>query len=353
MRLEQFRYHLPPEAIAQEPAEPRDAARLLVHEVGAGATRHRIVSALPEELRAGDLLVLNDTRVRPVRILARRPSGGRVEVLLVEAVGDGPEGGSRWRAMLRPARRPRPGEELRAEGGLTVRALEREGESAFWTVALGGCDEPLQVLERTGRMPLPPYIERDPEGDPRDALDRERYQTVYAREPGAVAAPTAGLHLTEDLLGAMEERGVERAVVTLHVGAGTFLPVTTPRVEDHRMHAERFTVPAETAAAVAGCRRRGGRVIAVGTTSVRALESACDEDGVVGEREGETRLFLKPGDRMRAVDGLLTNFHLPGSTLLMLVCALAGRERVLGLYREAVAAGYRFYSYGDAMLLLP
>ena len=352
MRTEDFLYDLPPGAIAQEPAEPRDAARLLVHGVSEDRTRHDQVRGLVDELRAGDLLVVNDTRVLPARLFARRATGGRVELLFL-----GPAAGPGWRAMVKPARKLSPGEELDVVGGLVARTVAREGDGAVWTVELRDPDAPRTpipaLLERAGRMPLPPYIRRAAEGDPRDAADRERYQTVYATEPGAAAAPTAGLHFTPELLDALAARGVRRATVTLHVGLGTFLPVTAEEVEDHRMHAEVYEVPPAAVEAVRACRAAGGRVVAVGTTSVRALESSVDASGALVAGAGETRLFLKPGDRLRVIDGLMTNFHLPGSTLLMLVSALAGRERVLGLYEEAVREGYRFYSYGDAMLLLP
>lgn len=356
MRTADFDYELPPERIAQEPVSPRDAARLLVHRLGADETRHLRVRDLAELLAPGDLLVLNDTRVLAARLFVQRPSGARVELLFLEPVG---EAGA-WRAMARPARKLRAGEELRLEDGtLVLRAVRRlvdEGgrPGPEWIVAPlpGGCEIP-ELLERAGRVPLPPYIHRADDLDPRDELDRERYQTVYAREPGAVAAPTAGLHLTEELLARLAERGVERATVTLHVGPGTFRPVETEHMEEHRMHAERFHLPEETCAAVARCRARGGRVVCVGTTTVRVLESRASEDGALAPGSGSTDLFLLPGHRFRCVDALLTNFHLPRSTLLALVCAFGGTERVLALYREAVERGYRFYSYGDAMLLLP
>jgi len=361
MHVRDFEFELPQQAIAARPAEPRDAARLLVHELwgdSAGApgaaqpTRHVRVADLPGALRAGDLLVVNDTKVLPARVRARRASGGRVEVLFLEASPTAAEPRA-WRALVKPARKLAPGERLAAEGGasdVAVRALDREGDSAVWSVALEaeGRATPVEaLLAEVGAMPLPPYITRAVE-----AADDERYQTLFARVPGAVAAPTAGLHFTPGLVAALAERGVERTTVTLHVGAGTFLPVTAERVEDHVMHAERYVLSAEACAAVARTKARGGRVIAVGTTSVRVLESCARADGSLEPGEGRTRLFLVPGAEFRVVDGLLTNFHLPGSTLLMLVAAFAGRERVLALYREALAQGYRFYSYGDAMLLL-
>lgn len=357
MRTSDFHYDLPPERIAQVPAEPRDAARMLVCERASGATRHRVVSDLVEELRAGDLLVVNDTRVRPARIEARRASGGAVELLFLEPAADGT-----WRALARPAKKLRPGEELAVAAGLVARAVEREVDGAgavgaIWRVELfdpeGRGRSVGELLEAVGRMPLPPYIDRARGGDARDEVDRERYQTVYARETGAVAAPTAGLHFTPRLLATLEARGVRRATVTLHVGLGTFLPVVADELAEHRMHAERYELSEDAAREVAACRARGRRVVAVGTTSVRVLESCARADGSLAPGSGETRLFIRPGHAFRAVDGFLTNFHLPESTLLMLVSARLGRDRTLALYREAVERRYRFYSYGDAMLVLP
>jgi S-adenosylmethionine:tRNA ribosyltransferase-isomerase len=358
MKLSDFDYELPPGAIAQEPAPVRDQARLLVHERARDATHHRRVFELEEFLRPGDLLVVNDTRVLRARLFARRSSGGRIELLLVRPEA---EPGT-WSALIHPARRLRAGECLALEGGresvrLVSRSLAADGQAGMeWSVRFeeqgGALADPARIMERSGHVPLPPYVERA--DDERDAV---RYQTVYARAPGAVAAPTAGLHFTPELLGRLAERGIARAALTLHVGPGTFQPVKSEHVEEHVMHAERYVLPEETALAVSAARARGGRVVAVGTTAVRVLES-CVAPGAAGERgelvpkSGETRLFLYPGARFRVVDGLLTNFHLPRSTLLMLVCAFGGRERVLRLYREALELGYRFYSYGDAMLLL-
>jgi len=352
VKVSDFHYTLPSERIAQEPVSPRDAARLLVHRVSADSSRHRRVRELGAELEAGDLLVLNDTRVLPARLFARRGSGGVVELLFLEPVA-----GGGWRALVRPAKKLRPGEELSIDGGLLARAVEREGEGPTWIVEFADPEAPersvVELLEEAGRMPLPPYIGRDREGDPRDPTDRRRYQTVYAREPGAVAAPTAGLHFTAELLEALEARGIERATVTLHVGLGTFQPVSVEEVDEHEMHAESYRLDAEAAGAITRCRARGGRVVAVGTTSVRVLESCADAGGKLSPGSGRTRLFIHPGYRFRVIDGLLTNFHLPASTLLMLVSAFAGRERVLELYAQALRRDYRFYSYGDAMLLLP
>jgi len=352
MRTDEFDYQLPESAIAQAPAADRDAARLLSHDVGSDETRHLNVSALPSLLESGDLLVVNDTQVIPARLFARRGTGGLVEVLLLENKG----GGEEWTAMVRPAKKPSSMEEADLGDGHCLRFIERlldaEGApGAEWRVELiprAGCSGADLLAER-GRMPLPPYIERGEGADA--ALDKERYQTVYAAKPGAVAAPTAGLHFTSELLDELTSKGVQTTRVTLHVGAGTFRPVTAERVEDHVMHPERYELSKEVASLVNETRAAGGRVVAVGTTSVRVLESCVDGDGVVRPGVGETRLFLSPGSRFQVVDALMTNFHLPRSTLLMLVSAFAGRERVLRLYSEALAQGYRFYSYGDAMLL--
>lgn len=357
MKLSDFTFELPDELVAQTPSAERTGARLLAHDVGANATRHGVVSDLPELLRAGDLLVFNDTRVVPARLVGRRATGGRVELLLVSWS----EGETfRATALVKPAAKLNPDERVELEGGaLRGRLLERERDAegvatARWRVDLerpDGAPATLADVERCGRMPLPPYVRRAREGaDERSALDRERYQTVYARNPGAVAAPTAGLHFTRELLAALEARGVERAFVTLHVGLGTFAPVQVDDVESHVMHRETFELPGATARAVARARDRGGRVVAVGTTSVRVLET-CAAEGELVAASGSTQLFLRPGSPFRVVDALWTNFHLPHSTLLMLVCAFAGTERTLALYREAVEQRYRFFSYGDAMLL--
>lgn len=377
MKVSDFDFELPEASIAQTPAEPRDAARLLVHRVGAAQTEHVRVRNLTALLSPGDLLVINDARVRPARVFARRPSGGSVELLLLgplvpgasegasaALIGEGP--GNVWRAMARPARKLQPGVALEVEGApMRVVPLERELDGAgrpgaIWQVSLecgqdaAGDDESVGAhLETCGRMPLPPYIRRERHGDERDALDRDRYQTVYASAEGAVAAPTAGLHFTHELLDGLESGGIEVAKVSLMVGLGTFLPMTVDDTADHRMHAESFVLSEATVLAIERCRAAGGRVIAVGTTSVRVLEACSQPGGGLTAGAGSTDIFIQGDYRFRAVDGLLTNFHLPKSTLLMLVSALAGRERVLGLYADAIERGYRFYSYGDAMLLLP
>jgi S-adenosylmethionine:tRNA ribosyltransferase-isomerase len=336
-----FEFDLPPEAIAQRPA-PRGTSRLMTLDRATGAIGHRNVADLGDLLRPGDLLVVNDTRVVPARLFGVDGEGRRTEFLLVEKTEDA----SAWDCLAKPGRRAKPGRVFDFGAGLTGTVLSK-GESGHYRVAFSGTrlEEALPVV---GTMPLPPYIHR--EGGLADARDVADYQTVYAREPGAIAAPTAGLHLTPELLGALIARGVEVAPVTLHVGIGTFKPVKSESVEDHRMDAERGFVPPATAEAVDRAKAERRRVVAVGTTSVRTLEaSARAHRGRVAAGPFETRLFLVPGAEFLVVDALLTNFHLPRSTLLMLVSAFAGRERVLAAYREAVASGYRFFSYGDAM----
>jgi S-adenosylmethionine:tRNA ribosyltransferase-isomerase len=348
MKLSDFDYELPAGCIAQQPLGRRDASRLMVVRPGGGAVEHRRFAELPGLLAAGDLLVVNDTRVFPARLEARKPTGGRVEVLLLERRGGEPEA-PRFAAMLRASHAPAPGSRLEFDGDLTAEILEREAER-FLLAFRSERGSAAERLERLGRPPLPPYIRRETE-DPRDGVDRERYQTVYAARPGAVAAPTAGLHFTPDLLAALGRRGVRTARLTLHVGPGTFRPVRCERVEDHVMHDEWFELPESTAEAIRHTRGRGGRVVAVGTTVVRTLEHRAVGDGTVEPGTGRCGLFIRPGFRFRVVDDLITNFHLPRSTLLMLVSAFAGRETVLAAYAEAIREGYRFYSYGDAMMV--
>jgi S-adenosylmethionine:tRNA ribosyltransferase-isomerase len=342
MRLSDFDYALPEALIAQEPVTPRDASRLLVLPAD-GPPAHHAFTDLEALVAPGDLLVFNDTKVIPARLVGRKESGGKVELLLCEPLEGGL--GRRWRAMGQASKPIRAGARLAFDGlGAVVRAAEGEG---FYEVELDREGAELEAaLARAGRIPLPPYIRREP-----GEVDRARYQTVWARAPGSAAAPTAGLHFTEGLLARLEARGVRRTAVTLHVGPGTFLPVRGDSIEGHRMHAERYEVSPAAAEEIAACRARGGRVVAVGTTSVRTLESALEGDRVVAG-EGRTALFVRPGHAFRAVDALVTNFHLPRSTLLLLVCAFGGTDRVLAAYREAVSRGYRFFSYGDAMLLL-
>jgi S-adenosylmethionine:tRNA ribosyltransferase-isomerase len=339
MRVADLDYALPGELIAQEPSAERTAARLLVVSRGGGDLRHARVADLPALLRAGDLLVVNDTRVVPARVRARRASGGRLEVLFVRPL-DAP---GEWETLVRGA--PRTGER--------VHFPEGAGEWGFplgegrWRLRLALAEPGLDWLERVGEVPLPPYIHRA--AGPR-AADRERYQTVYARVPGAIAAPTAGLHLTAELLAALGAAGVEVASLTLHVGPGTFMPIRCDDLAEHAMGPERYDIPPETGAAIEAARGAGRRIVAIGTTTVRALESA-GAGGVVQAGAGETALFIRPGHVFRVVDALLTNFHLPRSSLLALVAALAGWDRVRAAYAEAVRLRYRFYSFGDAMLI--
>lgn len=337
LRTEDFDYELPEELIAQRPATPRDASRLLVADKRTGRLQHKTFRDLPEFLAPGDVLVRNDTRVIPARLLGvKAPTGGRVELLLVRRLSR-----DTWEALVRPGRRVAPGAVLSfGDGLLTAQVLERtEGGGRIVRFrSVGPLDE---ALQQAGQVPLPPYIHEDLE-------DPERYQTVYAREAGSSAAPTAGLHFTQRVLDELKRRGVHIADVTLHVGPGTFRPVKAEYVDEHDMHAEYYHIPEAAAVAVQEAKREGRRVIAVGTTTARALESWA----ATGETAGWTDLFIYPGYRWRVVDGLLTNFHLPRSSLLMLVSALLGRERTLAAYREAVKERYRFFSFGDAMLIL-
>ena len=348
MKLADFDFELPEAQIAQRPAAQRDASKLLVLDRSSGAIQHARFADLPAFLERGDLCVFNDTRVLAARLRAAKPSGGAVELLLIEPVDADPR---TWRCWMRVRRKPAPGERLQLDGGGQATILARDDR--VWTVRLDR--DGYTLMEQAGEMPLPPYIRRSAETTVPAGrqLDRERYQTVYASRPGAVAAPTAGLHFTPDLLERLAQRGIARADLTLHVGIGTFEPVTVDDVETHRMHAERYELPAATAQAVESARSRGGRVVAVGTTVTRTLESCAAEDGSLRSGCGHSDLFITPGYTFRMIDTLLTNFHLPRSTLLMLVAAFAGREAVLNAYAEAVAQGYRFFSYGDAMLVRP
>ena len=340
MKKSDFHYDLPPELIAQVPLPERSASRLLVVPTGDAAYADRQVRDLPEYLRAGDLLVFNDTRVIPARLHGHKDSGGRVEILLERITG-----AHEALAQVGASKTPKAGGRIVLDEGTAVTVLGREGE--FFRLRFETA-EPLEaLLQRAGRMPLPPYIQREA-----GAADAERYQTLFAREPGAVAAPTAGLHFDEPLLAALRGKGVAFGHVTLHVGAGTFQPMRADSVHDHVMHSEWLNVGAELCAQVARTRAAGGRVVAVGTTVVRALESAM-RDGEPRPFAGDTRIFIFPGHPVRSVDALLTNFHLPESTLMMLVSAFAGRERILAAYAHAVRERYRFFSYGDAMLLFP
>jgi S-adenosylmethionine:tRNA ribosyltransferase-isomerase len=343
MRIADFDYPLPPSSIAQEAIEPRDRSRLMRLPRKEGAPTDHVFRDLPGLLRPGDLLVVNRSRVFPARLLGRREGGAAAEVFLLRDVGD-----DRWEAFVRPGRRLRPGAIVAIDATLTATvetaAVGPEGRRVVYLRAETGSVE--AALERAGHVPLPPYIRR-----PDRPEDRARYQTVYARERGSVAAPTAGLHFTPALLDALRAAGIGIAEIILHVGPGTFRPVTAEQIEDHRLEPEPYVIPAETADAIASARTSGGRVVAVGTTVVRALESAAGEEGTVRAGSGETALVVRPGFIFRITDALVTNFHLPRSSLLLLVAAFAGRERTLGAYEEAVRRGYRFYSYGDAMLL--
>ena len=336
MRVDAFDFDLPRAAVATRPARPRDSARLL--DLTAGLA-HRSVADLPNLLRPGDMMVFNDTRVIPARLAGTRGEA-RVELTLHRRCED-----DRWKAFARPARRLRPGDVIRFADGFSAAVEAREGPEVSLVFDRNGAAL-AEALQSHGAMPLPPYIRRAA-----DARDRDDYQTVYARREGAVAAPTAGLHFTDRLLQAIDARGIARRFVTLHVGAGTFLPVSVEDTADHPMHAEACALAPDVAAAINACRAGGGRVVAVGTTVVRLLESAAADDGTVAPFSGEVDLFIEPGYRFRTVDLMLTNFHLPRSTLFMLVCAFAGTKRMRAAYAEALAEGYRFYSYGDACLL--
>jgi S-adenosylmethionine:tRNA ribosyltransferase-isomerase len=335
-----FDFDLPPELIAQAPLVRRSGSRLLVIDVAAHTKKDRKFAELPEMLQPGDLLVFNDTRVLPARLYGRKESGGAVEILIERVTGS-----HEARAQLGVSKKPKEGGRIELADGSMVTVLGRDGE--FFLLRFES-DEPLErLLSRLGEMPLPPYIERGA-----DEVDMERYQTVFAREPGAVAAPTAGLHFDEELLGKLRARGVEMGYVTLHVGAGTFQPMRAEDVRDHVMHREWLNVGAGLVEKIRATRAAGHRVVAVGTTVVRALESATVE-GVLRPFAGETQIFIFPGYKITSVDALITNFHLPQSTLLMLVSALAGKEVILDAYRYAVLQRYRFFSYGDAMLIMP
>jgi S-adenosylmethionine:tRNA ribosyltransferase-isomerase len=335
--LADFDYDLPDALIAQAPAASRSGSRLL-HVDGARLADCHFTD-LPELLAPGDVVVMNDTRVINARIRGRKSTGGQVE-MLVERI----TGATSALVQMKASHPPAPGAEIMLAAG--ARAIVTSREDRFFALQFDGTGDLVAWLAQHGEVPLPPYITHRP-----DATDAERYQTVYARTPGAVAAPTAGLHFDAPLFAALERRGIARAFVTLHVGAGTFQPVRTETIEAHRMHAERYAIPSETADAVAAARSRGGRVVAIGTTSLRALEAAARNDGSVAAGAGETSLFITPGYRFRVVDRLLTNFHLPKSTLLMLVSAFAGYDVIRAAYSHAIAARYRFMSYGDAMLL--
>jgi len=340
MRVDLFDFELPPELIALRPARPRDSARMLVVE-GEQPLADGTVRDLPRLLRDGDVLVFNDTRVIPAQLEGRRGEA-RIGATLHKRIDL-----RRWQAFIRNGKRLREGDEIVFSGGVSALSEQRH-EDGSWTLAFGG-EEPVEVLlERAGQMPLPPYIAGK---RPTDEADRSDYQTMFAEKDGAVAAPTAALHFTPELLAALDEAGVKRETLTLHVGAGTFLPVKVEDTAEHRMHSEWGVIDAATADRLNAARQAGGRIIAVGTTSLRLIESAAGEDGAIRPFEGDTAIFITPGYRFKAVGGLMTNFHLPKSTLFMLVSAFAGQDVMRAAYDHAIASGYRFYSYGDASLL--
>ena len=339
MKTSDFDFQLPEELIAQTPLERRDASRLMTLDRATGQTGHHHFYDLPNFLRPGDCLVMNDSRVLPARLIGHRPTGGACEVLLLTDRGEG-----RWECLVRPGRKLRPGAQVSfGDGQLTATVVE-ELEDGKRLVQFHYQGIFLEILEQLGKMPLPPYIKAE-------LRDNERYQTVYSRVMGSAAAPTAGLHFTPELLQQIREMGVQECWVTLHVGLGTFRPVKAEDIQDHEMHSEFCMIPRETAEIVNETKRRGGRVICVGTTSCRTVESFAAEDGTLSERSGWTNIFIYPGYRFKVLDGLITNFHLPQSTLIMLVSALAGREHVLAAYEEAVRERYRFFSFGDAMFI--
>lgn len=339
MRTSDFNYFLPEELIAQTPAERRDSSRLLLLDKTSGEIEHRHFYNIPEYLREGDCLVLNDSRVLPARLIGYRESGGVVEVLLLRDMGSGV-----WECLTRPGRKTKPGTKLSfGDGELTASVVSAcEGGNKLLKFEYEGIF--LELLERLGKMPLPPYIKRELE-------DNERYQTVYSRELGSAAAPTAGLHFTNELLSEIEARGVKICYLTLHVGLGTFRPVKSKDIENHEMHSEYCIIPEMTAKTVSEVKNSGGRVISVGTTSCRSLESFSHDDGFLKASSGWTNIFIYPGYKFKCVDALVTNFHLPESTLIMLVSALAGKEHILKAYEKAVEERYRFFSFGDAMFI--
>ena len=339
MKKSDFYFDLPEELIAQTPLEKRDESRLLCLDKNTGSMEHRHFYDLPDLLREGDCLVLNNSRVLPARLIGARPTGGAIELVLLRDLGD-----NRWECLSRPGRKTKPGQHILFGNGELEAIVEETAPGGNRIVRFLYEGIFLEVLERLGRMPLPPYIRAELENP-------ERYQTVYAKELGSAAAPTAGLHFTQELLETIRAKGVRTEFITLHVGLGTFRPVKEEEIEDHEMHSEFCMIPPETAEAVNTAKKNGGRIIAVGTTSCRTLESFAKDDGTLEPSSGWTDIFIYPGYRFKCIDGLITNFHLPESTLIMLVSALAGREHILNAYRTAVENRYRFFSFGDAMFI--
>lgn len=339
MNKSDFDFYLPEELIAQTPLEKRDTSRLLHLNKQTGEIEHKHFYDIKQYLREGDCLVLNDSRVLPARLIGARPTGGAVELVLLKDLGD-----NRWECLSRPGRKTKPGQELVFGNGELTAVVQEVTLGGNRIVKFSYEGIFLEILERLGKMPLPPYIKEE-------LQDSERYQTVYSKELGSAAAPTAGLHFTKELLAEIADMGVKICYVTLHVGLGTFRPVKVDKIEDHEMHSEFCIVPDETAESVNAVKRAGGRVIAVGTTSCRTLESFTTEDGVLQATSGWTNIFIYPGYKFKCIDALITNFHLPESTLIMLVSALAGREHILNAYNTAVKERYRFFSFGDAMMI--
>lgn len=341
MLVKDFAFELPQELIAGFPAPERDGSRLMLLNRNSGTVDEVVFRDIASQLNPGDLLVMNDTRVIPARLFGTKPSGGKVEIFLLRRAGDPGE----WECMLRASKKFRSGQQILLPSGMSAVVKSRFG-SENWLIEFAGC-EPFDVwLDREGHIPLPPYLQRD------DCVsDRERYQTVVARNSGAVAAPTAGLHFTPELLAGLESQGVRTAFITLHTGIGTFRPVRVEQVEEHQIHSERYSIPPETVEAIRRTKDNGGRIIAVGTTTARTLEYSANLNGELTAGTGEADIFIYPGYSFKVVDALITNFHLPESTLLMLVSAFAGREFVLDAYKQAVMRGFRFYSYGDAMFI--
>lgn len=339
MNKSDFDFYLPEELIAQTPLEKRDTSRLLHLDKQTGEIEHKHFYDIKQYLHAGDCLVLNDSRVLPARLIGSRPTGGAVELVLLKDIGD-----NRWECLSRPGRKTKPGQELIFGNGELTAVVQEVTLGGNRIVKFSYEGIFLEILERLGKMPLPPYIKEE-------LQDSERYQTVYSKELGSAAAPTAGLHFTKELLAEIADMGVKICYVTLHVGLGTFRPVKADKIEDHQMHSEFCIVPEETAETVNAVKRAGGRVIAVGTTSCRTLESFTTQDGTLQATSGWTNIFIYPGYKFKCIDALITNFHLPESTLIMLVSALAGREHILNAYNTAVKQRYRFFSFGDAMFI--